>query len=335
MSKRLQFVHIGMPKCASTYLQNVWHLDQQYQLVNLNTLMEQARKLAPVQAPGDFQPVPIALPLSKPDFLIGSSEGFSWAYTNQPKLQESIWNLHKVSAQLLSQAALTDTILIMVRSPISYMRSLHEQTIKEGGYGSFATFFQEQRKLIEATVDLKSILFAYQEHFENVVVLNAEELRNSPTDFWKKYQQHLDVSPPLNGIEQVEKDSFSANSSLKSKLYPLALLNRHYNVLTKHLDELDSYRQRMEQEYTTLRSPYPNLSRWINRRLAEFSSEADLAALLEQLGLSGQGADDFQRISIDSEMQRFISDRFLEPLSQQGTVEEHSLASMHEELANR
>ncbi|WP_432463010.1 hypothetical protein [Agarivorans sp. QJM3NY_33] len=311
MSNTLAFVHVGLPKCASTYLQHVWSVDPLYDSLNLNELMNQARKqtTAGTQIPIN----PIQLPPSQ-NILMGSSEGFSWSYCNQPQHQAKLWDLHKNSASLIAQAQLTDTILLLVRNPFAYMRSLHEQSIKEGAYASFAEFFRQQRALIEATLDIQAIIEAYQVHFAKVVILNVDELRQTPDSFWQKYQQQLQLAIPEQGINQINEKQQAANSSLGNKLPLLAALNAHSAQLLAAFDQLDEYKATRKQEFETLRSPYANTYRWFHRRLAEYSDQQAFARLGEQLGLSQLNKDAFQKVEVDKAMLDFVETRFITPL---------------------
>ncbi len=311
MSKTLAFVHVGLPKCASTYLQRAWLEDPLYDSLNLDELMNQARKqtMAGTQIPIGS----ILLPPSQ-NILMGSSEGFSWSYCNQPQHQAKLWDLHKNSASIIAEAQLTDTILLLVRNPFAYMRSLHEQSIKEGAYANFAAFFQEQRALIEATLDIQAIIEAYQVHFAKVVILNVDELRQTPDSFWKKYQQQLKVPIPQKGINKSNERRLAANSSLSNRLPLLAALNAHSAQLLATFEKLDDYKTSRQQEFETLRSPYAKTYSKLHRRLAEYSDQQAFAKLGEQLGLNQLNKDEFQKIKVDKAMLDFIATRFIQPL---------------------
>jgi hypothetical protein len=265
---------------------------------------------------------------------IASSEGFSWAFTNAPEKQQHLDKLHSNSAQILGDSQLTNCILLMVRSPIGYLRALHEQTIKEGGFESFSQFIRNQRQLILATLDLPLILSAYQKYFSQIVLLSADELRTSPETFWGKFESELKLPPPSLMAQEKAKASFAANKSLGDKLFRLAILNRHLTQLQDSFNSFDDYRERDPAEYRLLKQQMDQYGPWINRRVIEYSSPDQLKALCANFNENGLDHHDYQNIKIDAELAAFIETNYLSILDTIPTLNKAMLANYREELAN-
>ncbi len=156
MNYPLDFIHIGLPKCASTYLQNVWNLSNQYNLLDISSVVQTLRGFACGDLSGDFPVIGGEIPVDTDRINIASSEGLVYSYTNQPSKQCFIPLLQSYSAKVLGEANLSKNIIIIVRNPVDWLRSMHEQSIKEGGHESFKEFLENQKLLVLNTLNLNT-----------------------------------------------------------------------------------------------------------------------------------------------------------------------------------
>jgi hypothetical protein len=295
-------------------------------------MMSAARQLAlnPIEDGHSYsinirtQDIPMQQPGAK---IIASSEGFSWAFCNNPERQENLPRLHLASSQMLGHSNLCDSILIMVRNPVDYMRALHEQSIKEGGHESFGAFYRQQRKLIESTINLSLILEAYDRYFDKIVILSSDELRHTPDVFWDKYRSRLSAPKPMQTSFLEASRGLSSNKSLGGeKLYCLAVLNRYANMIQSTFEGLEDYKNIFPAEYSNFKKAYPNVTTWMNRRIAEFSTADDLSRLSQKLKEEKNKQDRFQEVVIDQEMANFIESNFIQPIERLKTIDEETIA---------
>lgn len=335
MGYPLSFIHIGLPKCASTYLQSVWLRDPNYNALDLGGVVQLVRQFSAdeIDGGGQFPAITGEVPTLDGHTNMASHEGFSWGYTNNPAKQHYIGRLHGVSAQMLGEAGLTDSILIMVRNPANWLRAMHEQTIKEGGSSDFATFREQQQQLILGPMNLAQMQREYGRFFDRVVFLSADQLRHQPDAFWSQYAEAFSVPVPAPEVLESAKDSFAANRSLGGAVYELAMMNRYSGTLFNTFSGLQGYPEIFAQEYQGLRDVLDGRWLWHNRRIAEFATAEQLAALASQLNLDESGREAFLKVEIDASMAETIERIYLQPLEAGGTLSPELLAQYRTDLA--
>lgn len=333
MSKPLAFLHVGLPKCASTFLQHVWSRDSAYDPVDIGVFVNAARKFAleddlPVVEDVSGQVV------EKPGItLMASSEGFSWAYSGHIQRQKRFENLHRVSALILGETNLSDKVLIMVRNPKDLIRAVHEQTIKEGGSDDFRSFLERQRKLLEGVMNLSLMIEEYGKFFEKIVVLSADELRVSPSSFWRKYSKELGAPTPSENTFESLKNSFDVNKSLGRRLGTLAGMNAFSKAQSDVFSGLPEYRQLFPAEHEMLTEVVNGHWKWLNRRIVEFGDEKQIEQIRTKLGLSGSCDDESQGVVADSKLHDFIETCYLAPLAGLSTIDKERIDGYANELA--
>ena len=160
LKKPLNFIHIGMGKCASTYLQNVFLSEPNFKYMVLDNIVEavivNARKSA---EPHSFPNVTIDMSNFIQEeggqFQVASSEGFTFAFINEPEHYDNLGHLYQLSAHFLGKGQLSSQVLLMLRDPIDWLRAAHQQQIKGGGYLSYEEFYQEAKTYLMTSLDIK------------------------------------------------------------------------------------------------------------------------------------------------------------------------------------
>jgi hypothetical protein len=175
----VEFVHIGLMKTASTYMQNLWIKDPAYALswsVYSKQIEQIRNRLRNGKTVSDIElKIAIDGKYNPNQSLVVSHEGFSAAFINEPEHQEKIPEFIEVSSKLLKQVdPENDNLLIVVREPLAWIKSVYIQAVKQGGYGSAQDFVNEQAELIAHGLNLKYIVYEYGKHFENILVLPFE-----------------------------------------------------------------------------------------------------------------------------------------------------------------
>jgi hypothetical protein len=324
------FVHVGMGKCASTYLQRLWMHDKAYNWLNPDKLVRAIRTIAEVNSGQTIQFAPPQKVAQRCSVI--SSEGFSWGWLNDPTKQASIKRLQEASARFIGETGLSGQVLIVVRDPVDLLRAVHEQSIKEGGYAPYPEFLNSQRVLCEGLLDLSFILETFGEFAENVVVLSADELRAAPEVFWTKYASSLGApKPSQEALKVANAPGPHQNSSLGDRMPILARLNRFAAATTDCYEGLDLCHAVYPQEYGILRPLIGYNRQWLYRRLVEFASDEELHSLVELLA---PGDDDLQGgVFVDQALYDWIETRFLQPLEGLSTIPEELLSQYRQSLA--
>lgn len=324
------FIHVGLPKCGSTYLQYLWGSDATYTRKNPSGLVKLCRDLALSGSSQHIDLGPID-PIEGETRVI-SSEGFTWGWLNQPEQQAAIGPLQETAARVMGDATLADKVLIVVRDPVDWLRACHEQTLKEGGCESYADFLRSQRRLCESVLDLRHLLAVFEERFAEVVVLSADEMKETPLDFWAKYSESLSVAAPDLLSQSDDGLQHNANRRLGKRALLLARLNSLGQTLSGAFQSLDGYYATAKtKEIEQLKPTATVLWKWYHRRLVEFASDEALAPLAEQLDLDDDGS--FQRVFVDPDLLHWIETRYLQPLERLATIPPALLARYRSSLA--
>lgn len=324
------FVHFGLGKCASTFLQGVWSIDPRYTAVNLGQAATAARRLATAGQTENLPRFELGVKPKAGTTMVASSEGFSWDYLRRPALQGRIPDLHRISAFVMGQSGLSQTALFMVRNPVDWVRAAHEQLVKEGDSLSGPDFVSVYRALIEHVLDLRFIADTFGAQFRKLVFLSADELREDPDAFWSRYAKALKVPKPERAsIEAVERDAHVSNRSLKDRLHHLAALNRQFNTVAGAWDALEGLPEAVQKERAGFRPQYDASTGWATRRLAEFAEDETLARLS---GLAATDPD-FVRLPLDEALRQHLLTRFCDVLDEAGTMAPETVTGYRAALA--
>lgn len=328
---RAAFIHVGLGKCASTYLQSLWMNEPRHACANVLQPARAARQAASSEPTGAIPPLRIDLRPRAGQSLVVTSEGLTWGYLNQPGRQKYLPQLHAVSAAMLAAAGLSDTILVIVRNPRDWIRAAHEQAIKEGGWDSAAEFVSRQRGLIEGVLDLRSLLDAFSPRFRKIIILSSDELRADPGTFWTRYEKSTGVSRPgARTVEAVNASDATGNTSLRDRLGFLAGLNRSTTALSDAYAaaELPDFAQTERQQL------YPELvrgTRWASRRLAENADEETIERLSGHFQVDV--TPDFLDFEIDAGLREHVLTRFVDPLAEHAQIDADMIAGYRDSLA--
>ena len=316
----IDFIHIGLGKCGSTYLQNIFKNHPDYRMVDLRGVVESIHENASKgHGPRQFPNVNIKInhPANHEDrkFTIASDEDFS--FISEPKHYECIKHLHGLSAHFLGKAQLSSKILLMIRNPLEWLRAAHEQSIKGGRFESYKEFFKKEHNYLKNSLDIKEILRAYSNFFE-ITILPAENLREYPDEYWQLYSNKLGVKAPKKDLlDQLQGIKVTGNSSLEDRSIKLAALNKFSSVKLECLQLLGDYNTYMVEESET-NILYCQHERWSNRRLVEFASDEQLDKLISLI--DGFDHEDFTHIFIDDEMRNHLLENFIKPIEKIDTI---------------
>ncbi|WP_193368923.1 hypothetical protein [Pelagibius marinus] len=325
----VDFIHIGLAKCASTYLQQLWFDDTTYHLLDSSPIVRALRTVAERSAGQTIQFKAPPRVLRKHNVL--SSEGLTWGWLNHPEKQAAIKPLQELAARVLGEGRLSGRVLIIVRDPVALLRAVHEQTIKEGGHASYAEFLGVQRKLCEAILDLRFMIDTFQKYWDSIVVLSADELRNAPEDFWAKYAARLSMpEPSKETLAQLNGPGASLNKSLGNRTPLLAQLNRFATAATDCYESLSEYKALCGPEYERMKPFVDVYMKGLNRRLVEFASDEALQPVTALLAPNDVAAEE---VFVDQALHDWIETQYLQPLEGLSTIPEELLSQYRRSLA--
>lgn len=323
------FVHIGLMKTASSYMQTIWLRDASY-CCSWKGNFELLRSLREAVKEGRVEQnleidIQTDTPYENGQKLVISNEGFSTAYMNEVNHQNKIPQfIDYASRHLGGFSQLSPNLLIVVRDPVSWIKSIYIQSIKEGGHGSRQHFIDHQLQFLKHSLDMEYILGCYKRYFNNIYVMPYETLKNDEDLFWKKISGAFGV-PVVT--ERIDK---AVNQSLGLKrVFLLSKLNELSSSLIRELFASQSYKNIQEKNLIT--ENYSNHGKWVYRRFAEHAEEDALNGLYELFNLS-ESQEVFLDFQIPDKLAESIRAKYILPLKEHLSPELYE--SYEQELQN-
>lgn len=312
---RLRFLHIGLPKCGSTFLQRVWANQPDLAPVNLTEPLQAIRAELAIGGVGT-QPkahaVPPPPPNADPATLCASNEGFLHVYLNRPDAFDKITRYFRTMAEWVHANGLTEDVVIVVRDPAAWLRSMHEQSVKEGGSESASEFMASHDAFLRQHLDLATILEIWGGLGIRCHVLPLESLREDEDGFFGQLESLVGAPVPAVPLRQaVGKRARSLNASMGERLIGLADLNRRARAVLDTIQTSEAYKADQPNEAAMV-PQMRVMQNFANRRFTEYADDAPFWALIDK---SPAERERFLDFFVSADLAEHIRTRFLEPLA--------------------
>lgn len=234
--------------------------------------------------------------------LVVSSEGFSTAFLNQVEHQGKIQRfISHASQQLGVLSRFTPNLLIVIRDPVAWIKSIYIQSIKEGGEGSAQEFVENQKFFIQNSLDLRHMVESYGRFFSNILILPYEILVEDESLFWGVISQTFGC--PLIYSRSGSKQNVSPDAN---RVHLMACLNNRQRVVD---DIISPYKDRYPV-LGELSKPYLESGKWLHRRALEVVSEEEVTLMHEKLNIS-RAPSGWMEFSLDDETKEKIFDNYI------------------------
>lgn len=235
INQKISLVHIGLMKTATTTMQNLWLKEPRICLVHggLLQIIHKARVTGrnaktgagvPLQWQYDTKP--------KPDQqVVFSQEALSTAYINERASKADLKRFQKSAAKIVSMIAPGAKILITVRKPEGWIKSIYNQSVKMGGIDTFPQFLQMEKNFIKQSLGIGDLQTIWAEFFgkKNILVLPVELMRKDKKSFFEEIFKFSGVPAPDVNI------SIDANPSMKEEhLKLMKRFNEWVDVFSRH-----------------------------------------------------------------------------------------------------
>jgi hypothetical protein len=315
------FTHIGMFKTATTYMQNLWLNNDNYNLSwqgNIKFLKEVRNRVAIEKSLND-----LAIELNtdpqrvEGNNLIISNEGFSGAYINQLNNQSKGHKFINEISKILGCLEVTnDKLLIVVRDPLSWIKSAFTQAIKQGWDGNTQKFVDEQKLFLFNSLDFRYIYQSYNRYFNNILVLPFELLKDDEDKLWQIISDKFNVPLVNNRMQKL-------NVSLDDKrIFLLSKMNEMSNRTVNILADSNSYKN--EREKNNIINGYNQSKMWVHRRFVEHAKEKEINELYQVFNLSKNDiSDDFYHFELPKKLIDGIENNYFNAL--EGKIEDKYL----------
>lgn len=274
LGNKAALVHIGLPKTATTSMQNRWRNDPNIALVHQGLLpaVGKAREIGrnrsggntPIKWQFDTQPLP-------GQKIVFSQEALSSAYINERATVDDIQRFQQAAADTIKELMPDSRILIVLRTPDGWIKSIYNQAVKQGGIDSFVQFLVNEREYIEQSLNIVQLKRIWARCYgkKKVLVLPMELFRDNVKKFYECIENFCEISSPDLNVHPTSNPSLSPDK-LRMMRYFNKWVNmfRDYGLYAKQMppqikQALDIIRFAVRYN---LESPPPEL----NRRLRFF-----------------------------------------------------------------
>lgn len=207
----------------------------------------------------------------------------------------------------------TPNLLIVIREPVSWVRSMYIQSIKEGSFGSAQDFIDKQSTFIKHSLDMEHIVKCYERYFNNIMVLPYELFKKDESLFWDIISHSFNTPAVKTRIKK------RINESLDLKrVFLLSKLNETSRIITDAI--LNSKEYTNYQEKQNLSNNYTNSGKWIHRRYVEYADDEQLNRLYALFNIK-EAPEDFLKFKIPPELLNEIHLKYISFLKNNITPE--------------
>lgn len=302
--------HIGMAKCLSTALQTAWDHAENYQIFRPTSLIEQI-DLIVSDNDGEWQALGEIVSNQQlkrerfeqlaGDVVVLSSENMTTSFTMQASASPSwIRSKHRAMASLFG--ACSDSILLLVRDPLTWTTSMYYQYIKQGGSLAFREYVDLYQQNILTNLDIKGLLDCFNACCTNLVILPLELARHDEAVFWNEYRDRLGV--PLPNPSKLPNHPLDSNVTRTSSI----ATHRKLNSVLQALENILNF-QNYNDKSAVLKGLHMTKT-WGMRRAMSLGSDQELKDLAELIGVT----EPSPKTQDLSDLSAALMECFLEPL---------------------
>ncbi|MBY8949493.1 hypothetical protein J1G35_26885 [Pseudomonas sp. SH10-3B] len=227
----MQLIHIGLPKSASTYIQAAAQQRGDVQVLQWHNYAQNIVHGASLEAylsgPGQSTIAPHQPQADTPVF-VSSEELCGWA--PRPVTTVEIQTYQRLVAAALKHELPDAKVLIVTRSPLSFVDSYYNQAVKEGASENPCVFAERWHAMLLQLLNYTRLYDLYASLFgaSNVLVIPVELLRDDPNGFYDQIEAHAGFT-----LRPRSPQSIQHNRSLTGhELQAMRVLNRILKVLS-------------------------------------------------------------------------------------------------------
>ena len=304
--------HIGLAKCASTTLQTSWANSSNYvgyfshDLVN--TVRESVTKnqsdlpqFKRLLAQNGMSAS--AFSASNAEYLVISNESMTDSGVTTASDLQVARDVQDCIA--ISLEACVDKLLILVRDPLSWIKSRYYQQIKQGFTYEFGDFIANNGPNILENLNLEGIFSRFGRLDASPVILPLELLQKNENKFWHEYEARLQFPAP--DWVTPKSDPIATNATFANTIK----IHRNLNAVIERLET--SFSRGEARDGAAIMDALQKARIWGTRRALTFAAPEDLVFLERALGISNENTPQIYRF--DDAFVAEINKKFLGPLS--------------------
>ncbi|PPC78420.1 hypothetical protein C4K68_05030 [Pokkaliibacter plantistimulans] len=229
-------IHIGLPKTASTSLQNFWKSNSNIDCYwnELSSLVNFVRSNVGSHQVGDFD-LRKALKHEHKKNRVFTSEAFSTYVWGAGATVDDVVRARFEFARAFYEVIPSAKILLFVRSPIDWIFSVYKQYIQEGGDRTLQNYLSYDHDFIHASLSIRNLVSIWGRFFnvDNIIIAPYELLVSDPrrlkSELLKRYGE---------GVAEFIPDEMSwHNRSITDKeLMLMRDVSRCFGVFEKYAE---------------------------------------------------------------------------------------------------
>jgi len=305
---KFDFIHIGMGRSMSTYLQEIFLASDNYQTFKTSTFSNYASNLI-LQTSGDVELIAKKLknlsiddtPFSSVDISkvnVLTDEGLTFSFPGTPDVGRYCLLHQNICANLL--APYTKNVILIVRNPLDWIKSLYAYNIKINSYEkTIADFVDEYNAVILGNLNLKELFMFWEQLDIDVHVIPMEANKNDNSDFWNAFGQLFELPcGDKDNLSKVQKNQ-STYDTLKIHKNLNYIQNHFARVLSQHdYPERDFLKRSQEEQ------------KWNTRRFFEFAN----VETLENISSLFAQTDFSFNVTLNAELTEYLETNYIGPL---------------------
>jgi len=309
-----------MMKTASTYMLDAWSRQAGICLARRGTfsLMEAMRQAVQTGEMASNAEVEISAdrPPADGSKVVVGNEGFSTAFLNGPQeLQDRTGAYVDFARSMLRQLLPgVQNVLIVVREPQAWIRSIFVQSIKEGGCGSAQSFVYRNQSFLRCSLNLREVHRTYAESFSNVLVLPYELLQRDEPAFWQRIERSFGLVAPRFDGRLLNASPTASDTML------LERMNCASQLVYSSLSQSERYDIAIERE--ALLKANSEVAHLVNRRFVEYASDRQRQAAKDAYGLLASPCESFMRFELPELLSKTVKEDYVGYLEETGLLED-------------
>ncbi|VVM73171.1 hypothetical protein PS664_01900 [Pseudomonas fluorescens] len=227
----MKLIHIGLPKSASTYIQAAALQRGDVQVLQWHNYAQNIIHAASLEVylrgPGGSSIAPHQPRTDAPVF-VSSEELCGWA--PRPVTTIEIQAYQSLVATALKHELPDAKVLIVTRSPLSFVDSYYNQAVKEGASENPRVFAERWHAMLLELLNYTRLYDLYASQFgaSNVLVIPVELLRDQPDRFYDMIEGHAGFTLRPRSPESIQHNRSLAGHELQA----MRVLNRIVKVLS-------------------------------------------------------------------------------------------------------
>ncbi len=330
-----KIIHIGYPKCISTTLQNIWSASDNYDYFEiqdyfLNLKNNFFNDLSFIEKTKNLSITKIQLPNTQKKQQVFSSEIFLSIENSVYENSEIFKLFHQYLAINMSQ--ISEDVLVIVRNPRNLLKSLHAQSIKEGGYKNFSQFLLENNQSLLNFFNLSTIYKIWRKEGFNLKIIPLELYESEKLEFWNILNSEMNIEIPSSYDKKLDKQL--SNITNYETIYQTAVFNEMISILGNNLENgyTKTPNKDMLSEKQNLHHMFDHIKNWGSRRAFLDMNLNDKCRIDSLINIKNK--EKFFETNLSEELYEMIHSNYINFFSEEKHVKSSILSSYKKCLLN-